>query len=161
MASVPYTAEAPSRNTSTRSSAAKGIEFKSTARPFKPWVATRRPFSSTRVASAPWPRRLAPDTPLLPRCSSDTIPPLLARLSDELPAMFICNNNCSAEVIPAASISALLNTVIGKAPSSAVLLMLEPVTRIRSTLASESEVSDCTGLSCAKACVLRPARVRA
>jgi hypothetical protein len=68
-ASVPYTAEAPSRSTSTRSMAPNGMAFRSTAEgealkpPMLPngWTASRRPFSSTSVELAPRPRRFTFD----------------------------------------------------------------------------------------------------
>jgi hypothetical protein len=59
-------AEAPSFSTSTRSMAEKGIWLTSTAEPWRPWAATRRPFSNTKVAPDPWPRRFAKEAPLLP-----------------------------------------------------------------------------------------------
>jgi hypothetical protein len=71
---------------------------------------------------------LAPETPLLPRCSSLTMPPLLARLSEPLPAMFSCISNCSAELMPAASICSLLKEVIGSDSSASARRMREPVT---------------------------------
>jgi hypothetical protein len=62
-ASVPYTADAPSRSTSMRSIAANGMLLRSTATvpPMLPngWLASRRPLSSTSVELAPRPRMLA------------------------------------------------------------------------------------------------------
>jgi hypothetical protein len=78
-------AEAPSFRISMRSTAAIGIEFRSTMPPFRPCAAMRRPFSSTSVAAQPWPRRLAHDAPLLPRAAPATTSALLARLSRPVP----------------------------------------------------------------------------
>ncbi|MNN30590.1 hypothetical protein D3C81_1442440 [compost metagenome] len=67
-ASEPYTDEAPSRRTSTRSIMAVGRTFRSAepTEPREPAGETRRPFSSTRVRLGPMPRRpivLAPGPP--------------------------------------------------------------------------------------------------
>ncbi len=131
MASVPYTAEAPSLSTSTRSTAAIGIEFRSTAEPFMPWVATRRPLSSTSVESAPWPRRLADEAPLLPRCAPEVTSAFDARLSEPLPLMLRVAISCSAVTMPWSSSCLREMISTGSAPSLAMRLMLEPVISTR------------------------------
>ncbi len=83
-ASEPYTAEAPSLSTSTRSIAATGIELMSTKLVVmfsaNELIATRRPLTSTSVASAPRPRRLMEAAPfaveswLLPRVENAPLP---------------------------------------------------------------------------------------
>ena len=67
-ASAPYTADAPSFSTSRRSIAATGIVLMSTKLVVmdsaNELIATRRPLTSTSVASAPRPRRLIEAAPL-------------------------------------------------------------------------------------------------
>jgi hypothetical protein len=84
MASDPYSAEAPSFRISTRSIAETGIALMSTKfvvmLSAKGLIATRRPLTSTRVASAPRPRRLIEAAPLaveswlLPRVENAPLP---------------------------------------------------------------------------------------
>ena len=83
-ASAPYTAEAPSFSTSRRSIAATGIVLMSTKLVVmdsaNELIATRRPLTSTSVASAPRPRRLTDAAPLaveswlLPRVENVPLP---------------------------------------------------------------------------------------
>src|SRR5690606_5602804 len=82
----------------------------------------------------PCPRRLAPDTPLLPRRSAGAMPAFADRLSEPLPAMFMYCSSCSADEMPCASISSFWITVTGSAASMSVRLMREPVTLIRSSV---------------------------
>ncbi len=65
IASVPYTAEAPSRSTSMRSMATVGSVFRSTAWAVYGLLTTRCPFSSTRVREGPRPRRSTYEAPPL------------------------------------------------------------------------------------------------
>jgi len=96
-----------------------------------PWVATRRPFSSTRVESAPWPRRLAEEAPLLPRCAPEVTSAFEARLSEPLPLTFSVAISCSAVTMPWASSCLAVMTSTGSAPSLAMRLMLLPVISTR------------------------------
>ena len=60
------------------------------------------------------------------------MPALLARLSAPLLATLRFISNCSADVMPAASISSLVKEVIGNDSSMSARLMREPVTVMRS-----------------------------
>ena len=142
-------AEAPSLRISTRSMAPSGIEFRSTALPLAPCVATRRPFSSTSVLLAPRPRRLALLLPLLLRSVVPSwMPTLDDRLSAPVPLALMCISSCSALTKPARSICSRVTVCTGSAPSVWMRLMLEPVM-----------VTRCSAV-CAKACVARPSSAR-
>ena len=129
MASVPYRADAPSRRTSTRSMAANGIMFRSTAPPAelvpdKALLARRRPLSSTSVLFAPMPRMSANDAPPV---AAPTEPALL--LIDWLPVMR-CTSS-AVVVTPCLRSSSALRMVIGTAVSASTRRIAEPVTSTR------------------------------
>ena len=78
------------------------------------------------------------------------MPALLARLSGPLLATLSCISNCSAEVMPAASIWSLVKEVIGSDCSTSARLMREPVTVTWSrvfTLLSVLVASDCWAIA--------------
>src|SRR5258706_3323675 len=142
-------AEAPSLSTSTRSIAASGIEFRSTALPFAPWFTIRRPFNSTRVLEAPSPRRLALELPLLLRSVVPCwMPTFEDRLSAPVPFAEIDMSSCSALVKPRRSMSWRVMTCTGSAPWSCTLLMLLPVISMRSD-------------DCARSCAAAPPAMNA
>ncbi len=134
-ASVPYTAEAPSRSTSTRSIAESGMLFRSTAfaealnPPTLPkaWLARRRPFSSTSVELAPMPRRFALDTAYPTPCVVSEYIAVLAVMRLRM---------SSTWWPPIRSMSLRVMMVTGSAVSPSMRLMLEPVTSTRSCVAT-------------------------
>ncbi len=83
----------------------KGTWFTSTAEPVMLAEARRRPFNSTSVAAEPWPRRLAKESPLLPRRSLETTSEFEERLSDALPLSTRKEISCSGLAIALRSIS--------------------------------------------------------
>jgi hypothetical protein len=124
IASVPYRADAPSSSTSTRSSAAAGMLFKSTpaSSPGDAKLAMRRPFNSTSVDDVPMPRRLAL---LKPRWSPPTLmltpsvkPFTLAEMRPTISA---------AVVTPALSISARVIVCTGNVVAACTRRIAEPV----------------------------------
>ena len=116
-----------------------------------PWVAMRRPLSSTRVESAPWPRRLAEEAPLLPRWAPEVTSAFEARLSEPLPFTFRVEISCSAVTMPWSSSCLREMISSGSAPSLAMRLMLLPVISTRCI--------PCTcGCSCATAGLITPIR---
>src|SRR6185312_9342480 len=130
MASEPYTAEAPSFRTSTRSIAEKGITdrftpwtpFTSPAKPFTRW-----PLMRTRVRPPVRPRRLAV-------CAEKVVAPMVL-LESTLPALALAPISCrssTALVAPLLSISSREITVTGRELSPSTRLMFEPVTSMRS-----------------------------
>src|SRR5450830_136687 len=125
-------AEAPSFKISTRAMAPSGIELRSTALPEPPWVAMRRPFNNTRVLLGPRPRSEAKDAPPLTRSASapNTLLPDVA-LSAPAPLAEMVRISCSALVMPCFCMSSKVMTWMGKAPSLAIRLMLEPVISTR------------------------------
>ncbi len=127
MASEPYTAEAPSLRTSTRSMAAVGIEFRSTeeSAPVPPGT-NRRPFISTRVRAEPSPRRLMRVAPS---------PPLLTWVLMALPCSGRLCRKSPMETLPEAVTCSRLITVTGAGVVRSLRRMREPVTTI-SSLAS-------------------------
>ena len=126
IASVPYKADAPSRNTSTRSMAANGMVFRSTAEPSMALLPKRRPLSSTRVLLAPIPRMSAKVDPPVPE------PTELAELrSDWLP---VTRCMISAVVVtPSLRNCSARRMVIGTAVSASTRRIAEPVTSTRSS----------------------------
>jgi hypothetical protein len=138
IASEPYSADAPSVSTSTRSIAASGSVFRFTAaeKPVnvcEPAGATRRPLSSTSVRISPWLRRLAPvkPPPPPPTESPSAVKPCITG------SAWI--SSCT-EVAPVRSMSSRLITCTGSAPSLWMRLIAEPVISMR-----------CAGASCASA----------
>jgi hypothetical protein len=124
---------------STRSTAAKGIEFRSTAEDFMLCSATRRPLSSTSVLPEPRPRRFALELDVLLRFSTSVAPAISvfeARLSSPLPLAEMKVIISSALKMPARSICSRVITWSGNAPSVCMRLMLLPVTSMRSPLAA-------------------------
>ena len=138
-----------------RSTAAKGIEFRSTDSPLRPWVDVRRPFSSTSVYCEPNPRNEAPVAPLLcgllPVLLRKSPPWLVSSPLMPLPLALMLANSCSALLIPKLTKSSALMTWIGDAPSSWARLMLEPVISTRSSFFSAGAAV------CALARVAKPA----
>ena len=124
MASVPYSAEAPSRSTSTRSSAAKGIMFRSGIEPSSALLAMRQPFSSTSVLLPPMPRKSANDAPPLPEPT-----PCAVDVSEVLNGRFWIT--CSTLPTPCCLRSSMRYTVTGTAVSASMRLIAEPVTSTR------------------------------
>ena len=133
IASEPYTAEAPSFRTSTRSMAANGITARFT--PCTPWISPAKPFTrlplmSTRVCPPCRPRRFAV-------CADSVVAPMVlvrATLPTELLAEMSCSNSIGV-VAPLLSISSREITVTGSAVSPSTRLMLDPVTSMRSLAA--------------------------
>ena len=121
-------ADAPSFRTSTRSKAAMGIWFTSTADPVSPCAATRRPFKSTRVDADPCPRRLAADKPFVPRCAPLVTSALDARLSAPFPFEDRYEISCSGLLIPSRDNSSVFMICSGSELSVGSRLMREPVT---------------------------------
>lgn len=122
-------AEAPSRSTSTRSSADSGMMLRPTLSPLNGWLAMRRPFRSTSVLSLPRPRRSALATPPVPE-PTDWLLPV------ELWFIEMVFSTSAAVVRPCLTKSLALIVVIGSAVSDARRLMLEPVTSTRCMPAS-------------------------
>ena len=93
--------------------------------PLPPWVAMRRPLSSTRVLFGPRPRSEANEAPPLTRSASapNTLLPEVA-LSAPVPFEEIVRISCSALVMPCFSMSSKVMTWTGSAPSLAIRLML-------------------------------------
>ncbi|SST11394.1 Uncharacterised protein [Acinetobacter baumannii] len=148
MASVPYSAEAPSRSTSTRSMAAKGMVLRSTAEPSMALFARRRPLSSTRVLFAPIPRRSANEAPpvALPTERLELYTPWLP---ESRPI------SSSVLVTPCWRSSSARRTLIGTAVSASTRRIALPVTSIRcnwtvggSTGACSSAAAALPGASC-------------
>ena len=147
IASEPYTAEAPSFSTSTRSIAANGITarftpctpFTSPAKPF-----TRLPFIRTSVRPPVRPRRFAV-------CAEKVVTPIVL-LESTLPTLALAPTSCSSSialVAPERLMSSLVMTVTGRAVSPSTRLMLEPVTSMRSFAAGWSAC--CASAGAAKA----------
>ena len=127
MASVPYSAEAPSRRTSTRSMAAKGMVFRSTPEPLLELVALllrRRPLSSTRVLFGPMPRRSAKAAPPLLEPTERPEP-----TEDWLAEMRLINS--SVLVTPCSRSFSTRRMVTGTAVSASTRRIAEPVTSTR------------------------------
>ena len=133
IASEPYTAEAPSFSTSTRSIAENGMMARFT--PCTPWISpanplTRLPLISTSVCPPCRPRRFAV-------CAESVVAPMVL-VSATLPRELLAEMSCSSsigEVAPLLSISSREITVTGSALSPSTRLMLEPVTSMRSLAA--------------------------
>src|SRR5260221_6618494 len=130
IASEPYTAEEPSLRISIRSTALSGIELRLKPLPWPTFGsaygagATRRPLSSTRVATEPRPRRDAVELPawkpvVLPK--SVVTSPEMAGMSRSSSARFVC---------PLRSICSRVMIWTGAGVSVSVRLMFEPVTSI-------------------------------
>ena len=148
-------ADAPSFKTSTRSSAANGTWFTSTAPPVRPCAATRRPLSKTNVEAAPWPRRFAADRPFVPRCAPLVTSPLDARLSAPVPLVDKNEISCSGLLMPSRDKSEGVITCKGAALFVGSCLMRDPVTMM--AVPSSSAVSAGTDGddSCANAGMVR------
>ena len=144
-------ADAPSFRISTRSSAAIGIWFTSTAEPVRPCAATRRPLSSTSVEAAPWPRKLAAERPLVPRCAPDVTSAFDARLSAPLPLVDRNEISCSGLLIPSRVRSSVVITCNGKALFVGSCLIRDPVTMMAVPSSSAVSADVCGNESCANA----------
>ena len=134
-------ADAPSFRISTRSSAAIGIWFTSTAEPVRPCAATRRPLSSTNVEAEPCPRKLAADKPLVPRCAPEVTSAFDARLSAPLPLVDRNEISCSGLLIPSRVRSSVVMTCNGKALFVGSCLIRDPVTMIAALSSSAVSVA--------------------
>ena len=131
IASEPYTADAPSLRTSTRSIMASGIALRSTeVLAPEPPATTRRPLSSVSVRLAPRPRMLIRVEPS---------PPLLACALIALDCSGSCCRMSPTVARPAALSSSRLSTVSGAAVVSVLRSIVEPVTVMISSLADCSE----------------------
>ena len=126
MASVPYKADAPSRKTSTRSMAANGMVFRSTAEPSMALLPKRRPLSSTRVLLAPMPRMSAKLEPPVPE------PTELAELRNDWLPVTRCMIS-AVVVTPSLRNCSARRMVMGTAVSASTRRIAEPVTSTRSS----------------------------
>ena len=121
-------AEAPSLRISTRSTASRGMMFRS-ANTFwpssaRPYGATRRPFSSTRVEDVPRPRSEMPEAP------EAKPPPKVVGTEPWLSTARVCSNSATLD-LPDFSISAAFRVCTGEAVSASARRMLEPVISTR------------------------------
>jgi len=133
IASEPYTAEAPSFSISTRSMAANGMTPRFT--PPTPWISPAKPFTRLPLM------RTSVCAPCRPRseavCAEKVLAPMTLVIV-ELPRLLFDETRFSSSialVAPLLSISSRVMTVTGSALSPSTLLMLEPVTSMRSLAA--------------------------
>ncbi len=126
MASEPYSAEAPSFSTSTRSMAPAWMLLRSTpaSSPGEAKLARRRPLSRISVLDTPTPRRLAPLKPRWPEVPSVMLAP---SVSGALLAVSV-RTSSAAVVTPRSRMSSRVMISIGSAVSPSRRLMREPVT---------------------------------
>ncbi len=142
IASLPYTAEAPSFSTSTRSIAANGIaaRFTPSAPEMPPANVPRRlPLTSTSVEVPPKPRSDA--VWLLNVVAPMTLP------TETLPALLLAEIRFMisiAFVAPLLAISSRPMTWTGSAPSPSIRLMFEPVTSTLMSAACAGPASSVT-----------------
>ena len=131
MASDPYTADAPSFRTSTRSIAWIGMLLTSidADSPTLPYGATRRPLTRINVRVEPRPLNDAVERPpvFAPALLAETVMPAAS-------IAVIVRNNCSEVVTPVRAISCAVITWTGNDVSASIRLMAEPVTSTRSRL---------------------------
>ena len=126
IASEPYVAAAPSFRSSIRSSANIGIICVS-AKPSPGDEMVRRPFIRTRLRLGPRLRRLMEPVPGVPCAEGENwFESPRTEPTDGRDLM-----NSSGELIPVSSSSAALKTSTGRAESSGVPAMKEPVTTTR------------------------------